>query len=168
MDAEGSDHDADYSKLIGQRLRAVRRQKAFSLHEVEAMSGAEFKASVLGAYERGERAISVPRLHRLSRLYGVATAALLPADPTTSPSSDVVGSGGATGGHNQPMRLLFDVAELPGEPSDPDGSVRRYVSKVQILNDDLHTSTSEVSSEDLSVLARLLGTNPDRATPPPE
>ena len=40
----------------------------------------EFKASVLGAYERGERAISVPRLQRLARFYSVPVDQLLPGD----------------------------------------------------------------------------------------
>ena len=44
-------------------------------------SGQEFKASVLGAYERGERAISVPRLQRLAELYDVPVDQLLP-EPT--------------------------------------------------------------------------------------
>ena len=56
---------------VGERLRAIRRQKGLSLHDVEARSATEFKASVLGAYERGERAISVPRLLRLSEIYDV-------------------------------------------------------------------------------------------------
>ena len=42
-------------------------------------SSQEFKASVLGAYERGERAISVPRLQRLARFYNVPVDQLLPA-----------------------------------------------------------------------------------------
>ena len=42
-----------------------------SLQAVEAMSDQEFKASVLGAYERGERAISVSSLQRLAKLYDV-------------------------------------------------------------------------------------------------
>ena len=37
-----------------------------------ATSTEEFKASVLGAYERGERAISVPRLERLAKFYNGA------------------------------------------------------------------------------------------------
>ena len=49
-----------YSRKVGERLRVIRRQKRLSLQEVEATSNEEFKASVLGAYERGERAISVP------------------------------------------------------------------------------------------------------------
>ena len=35
---------------------------------------------MLGAYERGERAISVPRLQRLARFYNVPVDQLLPAD----------------------------------------------------------------------------------------
>ena len=48
----------EYARLVGERLRAIRRQKRLSLQEAEELSGQEFKASVLGAYERGERAIS--------------------------------------------------------------------------------------------------------------
>ena len=70
-----------YLNLIHGRLRAIRRQKGLSLHDVEARSSLEFKASVLGAYERGERAISVPRLQRLARLYRVPVDQLLPRDP---------------------------------------------------------------------------------------
>ena len=65
---------------VGERLRAIRRQKGLSLHDVEARSSLEFKASVLGAYERGERAISVPRLQRLARFYNVPVDQLLPQD----------------------------------------------------------------------------------------
>jgi transcriptional regulator with XRE-family HTH domain len=50
-----------YAERVGERLRNVRRQQRLSLQAVEASSDHEFKASVLGAYERGERAISVPR-----------------------------------------------------------------------------------------------------------
>src|SRR3954467_11484346 len=69
-----------YSRKVGERLRAIRRQKRLSLQEVEAASNQEFKASVLGAYERGERAISVPRLQRLARFYSVPVDQLLPKD----------------------------------------------------------------------------------------
>src|SRR5271167_1352549 len=69
-----------YARAVGARLRAMRKQMRLSLQAVEAMSEQEFKASVLGAYERGERAISVPRLQRLARLYDVPVDQLLPPD----------------------------------------------------------------------------------------
>src|SRR5687767_3656282 len=74
------DVPANYAQRVGERLRAVRKQKRLSLQAVEAASGQEFKASVLGAYERGERAISVPRLQRLAAFYAVPVDQLLPRD----------------------------------------------------------------------------------------
>src|SRR6202451_3235040 len=71
---------AAYARSVGARLRVVRKQMRLSLQAVEAMSDQEFKASVLGAYERGERAISVPRLQRLAKLYDVPVDQLLPQD----------------------------------------------------------------------------------------
>ncbi len=44
-----ADVPTSYSKKVGERLRAIRRQKRLSLQEVEAASSQEFKASVLGA-----------------------------------------------------------------------------------------------------------------------
>jgi transcriptional regulator with XRE-family HTH domain len=76
---------ADYATLVGQRLRRIRRQKGLSLQDVEALSGQEFKASVVGAYERGERIISVPRLQRLAALYRVPVDQLLPSEGVESP-----------------------------------------------------------------------------------
>jgi transcriptional regulator with XRE-family HTH domain len=66
---------------VGARIRSIRRQKHLSLQDVEAAaSDHQFKASVLGAYERGERAISVPRLQRLARFYRVPVDQMLPPD----------------------------------------------------------------------------------------
>ena len=52
MEAPEELDDAGYSVQVGERLRSIRKQKRLSLHDVEAQSNQEFKASVLGAYER--------------------------------------------------------------------------------------------------------------------
>ena len=49
---------------------------------------------MLGAYERGERAISVPRLQRLARFYNVPVDQLLPADDGPA-FGDAAGTGAA-------------------------------------------------------------------------
>jgi transcriptional regulator with XRE-family HTH domain len=67
---------------LGLRLRAARRQRGWSLGELESYTGGEFKASVVGAYERGERALSVQRLVRLAEVYAVPPADLLPMSPS--------------------------------------------------------------------------------------
>ena len=58
--------------------------------EVEETTEGEFKASVLGAYERGERAISVPRLHSLASFYGVPVDQLLPKPKPTNPYDELL------------------------------------------------------------------------------
>jgi transcriptional regulator with XRE-family HTH domain len=69
-----------YVIKVGAWIRSIRCQQQLSLQDVEAASDHEFKASVLGAYERGERAISVPRLQRLARFYRVPVDQMLPHD----------------------------------------------------------------------------------------
>ena len=97
-------------------------QKRLSLDAVEELSKGEFKASVLGAYERGERAVSVPRLARLAAVYEVPVDLLLPAD-------DEDGAGGANAGGEDRHRpgpavrarraLVRDAVPLPAD--DPGG-----------------------------------------------
>lgn len=88
-----------FDKLLGERLRAARRHRGWSLQEVEKRSDSEFRSSVLGAYERGERAISVQRLHRLASLYRVDVAHLIPSsedseaeDHTVNIDLDAIGA----------------------------------------------------------------------------
>lgn len=71
-------HAREFNRRVGTSLRDVRRRRGLSLHDVEARSGHEFKASVLGAYERGERALSLHRLDRLAAVYEVPVDRLLP------------------------------------------------------------------------------------------
>ncbi|WP_428119774.1 helix-turn-helix domain-containing protein [Candidatus Poriferisodalis sp.] len=88
--------DASLHARIGERLRAVRRERRLSLEDVQAASRGEFKVSVLGAYERGQRGIRVHRLVRLAEVYDVDPAELL---PDWSP--------GAVGDHDNELRGRF-------------------------------------------------------------
>ena len=110
--AEHDDEQAPgtpYARRVGERLRAIRRQKRLSLQEVEARSTQEFKASVLGAYERGERAISVPRLQRLAKFYNVPVDQLLPHDE----GPDFLGSLEESSGLNQHLAIAGVEAAGP-------------------------------------------------------
>ena len=81
MDARPAVEDEQgYLLALGRQLRAARRRLGLSLKVVEARTGGEFKASALGAYERAQRTISVPRLHRLARVYETTVDRLLPTD----------------------------------------------------------------------------------------
>ncbi len=56
----------NYNERVGERLRSIRQQRGMSLQDVHRATDGEFKAAVLGAYERGERSLSLPRLRRLA------------------------------------------------------------------------------------------------------
>lgn len=136
-----------YASMVGERLRNIRLQKGLSLHDVQSASKMEFKASVLGAYERGERSISVPRLERLARLYQVPVDHLLPR------------TDGSDEGIPLEMsleKLKIDLRRLE-RSDDPDGVVlQRYLNLVQIRRNDFNGKVLTIRSDDLRVLASVL------------
>jgi len=67
----------EYNIRLGQNLRRERIRRGLALREVAKMTNDEFKASVLGAYERGDRAITVARFARLCQIYGVSMSWVL-------------------------------------------------------------------------------------------
>lgn len=75
MDDE--DDRSGFSAQVGARLRAVRRAKALSLDDVERLSGGKWSASAVGAYERGFRNLSLPRLRELATFFDVPMSVLL-------------------------------------------------------------------------------------------
>ena len=60
----------DYPQVLGERLRTVRAQQGLTLRGVQEKSRGRWKATVVGSYERGERAINVPTLAMLAEFYG--------------------------------------------------------------------------------------------------
>lgn len=138
-----------YSVLVGDRLRNIRMQKGLSLHDVEEQSGKEFKASVLGAYERGERSISVPRLQRLARFYGVPVDHLLPRDPDDEevPQGEVPG---------RPEKVRIDLKRL-GEVDIPEKPIlERYLNMVQMQRGDFNGKVLTIRADDLRAIASVL------------
>jgi len=62
---------------ISSRLRAVRRQRGWSLADVERESQGSIKAVVMGSYERGTRSLSVKRALELAALFDIPINDLL-------------------------------------------------------------------------------------------
>ena len=138
---------------VGERLRAIRRQKGLSLHDVEARSSLEFKASVLGAYERGERAISVPRLLRLAEIYEVPADQLLPRE-YDGEISLVESAGGSV---DQPGTFAIDLVRLH-DVDDPDAQIiSRFASSIQLERQDFNGRMLTIRRSDLRVLAACMG-----------
>jgi transcriptional regulator with XRE-family HTH domain len=158
---------ANYSRKVGDRLRAIRRQQKLSLQDVEAHSDKEFKASVLGAYERGERAISVPRLQRLARFYKVPVDQLLPSDegPDFRPSATAVESEAAANArvrrdHDSVKIDLRRLEELNGSEAE---MLTRYLGTIQMLRQDYNGRVLTIRRDDLWAIAAILGVSIDSA-----
>ena len=77
MDDVQDEQSITASAQIGSNLRSIRKEKKLSLQRIDKISNNEFKASVVGAYERGERSISVARLIRLCYFYEVSPSDVL-------------------------------------------------------------------------------------------
>lgn len=140
--------DSPYTHLVGDRLRRIRQQKQWSLSEVEANSDSEFKASVLGAYERGERAISVPRLERLARFYGVSIDQLLPRD--SQRIDDESSKDGA------PRKLRIDVAKLSTMGGQQFEMLERFLRMIQVQRQDFNGKVITVRAHDTRAIAVML------------
>ena len=156
--------EGDYGRKVGERLRAIRRQKRLSLQEVEATSKQEFKASVLGAYERGERAISVPRLQRLARFYSVPVDQLLPGgegpdfgrpdlDDEVIDLTDSAQATRVLGG------ITIDLTRLETISGPESGMLNRYLTMIQVQRQDFNGRVLTIRRDDLQALAAILGTD---------
>lgn len=136
-----------YSRKVGERLRVIRRQKRLSLQEVEANSGNEFKASVLGAYERGERAISVPRLERLATFYTVPVDQLLPRDDVSIPNEQ---------DPSAIRKIAIDLQKLQQLHGQPFEMLVRFLKLIQVQRQDFNGKVITVRGDDTRAIAAML------------
>jgi transcriptional regulator with XRE-family HTH domain len=149
------DMPLSYARAVGDRLRNLRRQQSLSLLAVEEASGREFKASVLGAYERGERIISVLRLQRLAQLYGVPVDQLLPRPPSAGPDVDANPSPNGLHPVHSDDPVTIDLLRLAALEAPEKEVLRRYVSMIQIQRGDFNGRVITIRREDVSALGRV-------------
>jgi transcriptional regulator with XRE-family HTH domain len=141
---------ATYTELLGERLRSIRRQRGLSLQEVQRLTEGEFKAAVLGAYERGERSLSVPRLRRLAEVYGVPLTQLLPPDDGAAAPAPA-GSDGVT----------IDLNKLEALSGTDATILERFLRAIQMQRQDFNGRVLSIRRDDLRMLATLMDQTED-------
>ncbi len=144
------DDIASFSKEVGLRLRAVRRQRRLSLDDVERESGGRWSASAVGAYERGFRNLSLPRLRELAEFFEVPMGNLL-GEP--EPRED---RSGAPGGN-----IVLDLLALEAAPEEA-APVLRYARSIVLDRGDWNGRVLSVRRDDIRGLASMSGV--DEAT----
>jgi transcriptional regulator with XRE-family HTH domain len=146
-----AEDQTEYTRAVGERLRSVRKARGLTLQEVEATSADEFKASVVGAYERGERAISIRRLQRLATFYRVPIDHFLPRQETDevieldrSPAEDA--------------RIIVDLRQLERLQDPQRDLLLHYLTNIQDVRSEQPSPLMIIRREDLRTIAALLGT----------
>lgn len=134
-----------YATEVGERLRRIRQERGWSLHDVERRSRGVWKAAVVGSYERGDRNISADRLCRLAEFYGVAATEVLPPDDSMRTSSSSEG-------------LVIDLERIAG---DRWHGLRRYCETIQVQRGDYNGRLLSIRGEDVRALAIIMDTTSD-------
>jgi transcriptional regulator with XRE-family HTH domain len=134
----------EYSVLVGERLRAIRLQRGMSLQDVHRSTDGEFKAAVLGAYERGERSLSLPRLKRLAGYYEVPVSQLLPEEDTYDVAP--VSEGGVT----------IDLSRVESLDAETERVVDRFLQRIQVQRQDFNGKVLTIRASDVALLSMML------------
>lgn len=148
VQADGS--QTAYAESLGERLRNVRTQQNLSLHDVERMSEGEYKASVLGAYERGERSVSVARLRGLADFYRVPLTELMPAPAGRVPVESATPLGG----------IRLDLTKLDRSGLEGTETITRFVGSIQGRRGDYNGRVITIRRDDMRALAAVLDISP--------
>lgn len=148
--SQGESVDPVYTREVGARLRAIRKQQRLSLQAVEARSEGRFKAVVVGSYERGDRVVSVNRLAELAGFYGVPITELLP--PGSVPPTGRGGLG---------ERIVLNLRRLRELPLEESEAADRYARTIQAERGDYGNDVLSLRADDLRPLAIMYGTTPD-------
>lgn len=135
-----------YAERVGARLRRIRQQRGMSLQDVERASKGEWKAAVVGSYERGDRNISAARLCELAEFYGVTASEVVPAEDVPKPPPPNHG-------------IMLDLSRL--SVNEHWETIRRYIESIQVERGDFNRQVLSVRSEDLRALSVLCGVAPD-------
>lgn len=143
--SDPSESGLPFSREVGVRLRAVRRQRRMSLDDVERASGGRWSASAVGAYERGFRNLSLPRLRELSEFYDVPMAMLLG-------EVDVRDDDGKA---KPPSKVILDLVALEAA-ADEAGPILRYAKSIVLDRGDWNGRVLSIRHDDVWALASML------------
>jgi transcriptional regulator with XRE-family HTH domain len=138
--ADDEEGPSTFSVEVGQRLRSVRRARRFSLDDVERKSGGRWSASAVGAYERGFRNLTLPRLRELAQFYDVPITVLLGEPSDDQAISDT-------------SRLVLDLEALDRAPDA--APLVRYLRTIILERGDFNGRVLSVRRDDIRALCAV-------------
>lgn len=142
--SDTTDSTLPFSREVGTRLRAVRRQRRMSLDDVERASGGRWSASAIGAYERGFRNLSLPRLRELAEFFDVPMSMLLGEIDIRDEATKT----------KMPAKVILDLQAL--EAADDAGPILRYARSIVLDRGDWNGRVLSIRRDDVRALASML------------
>ncbi len=142
----------EQSHMVGRRLRKIRMQNSLSLKDVEKSTKGHVKASILGAYERGERVISIPRLYELAEFFNVPVDYLI-TNGAREAEETQRGASAKAGG------IKIDLVSLNKLPEKDVSLLKNYISGIRKQREDFNVEVITIREDDLKMLAALYGTD---------
>ncbi len=151
MTTNGPRTISEHQRRIGARLRSIRNQQGLSLADVQDKSDGRLKAVVVGAYERGDRTVTVARLQELATFYGVPLADLLPQGPAERRPASA-------------DRYVIDLARL--RHASITGTrellpIARFAAQIRRHRGDHNGRVLTVRAADIELLAYTTGQDPE-------
>jgi len=139
-----------YDEVLGQQLRKVRIEKGYSLKDVEEKSKGLFKSSVLGAYERGDRHITVSRLYKLADFYKVPVSHLLIKEKQNRDVNTLARVG----------KLRINLEKMESMPRKEKNILGKYIELIKLQRGDINEKVITIRRDDLRALSCLFALSP--------
>lgn len=130
---------------IAARLRQIRRQQNLTLKQVEIKSRGQWKAVVVGSYERGSRTLSVLKAQQLCEFYGIPISQLfIETNTKNQPSPDFL--------------WRIDLRKLRGLQSNPDRFSHQtfnFLQQIVAKRDDWNGEVLTIRRSDHEILTLI-------------
>ena len=130
---------------IRRRIRQLRRERGLTLLAFEKLSGGRIRAVVLGAYERGDRAMSLNKVIEIAEVFGVELAHII------APSSGRGDYLGLTQRHIYDLRALQSL-----KPCAEKEILTRYILRIAHQRGDWAGELISLRRDDIDALSRVI------------
>jgi transcriptional regulator with XRE-family HTH domain len=139
---------AQSASTVGERIRAIRRERGWSLREFEERSRGQIKAITLGSYERGDRSLSVETMSLIAEILSVHPAELLRGE--CQPIS------------TDTPRHIYDLLKLRSLEVTPEREILlRFIKEVAGYRGDWRGAVISIRESDVANLTLIFALLPD-------
>jgi transcriptional regulator with XRE-family HTH domain len=152
--------EIEQSERIRIRIRQLRRERGLTLRDFEEKSGGKIRAIVMGAYERGDRSMSLGKLIEISKVFGIELSHLIGSAELTQSSgtqSSGTQSSGTQSSATPSSRYIFDLRALNSLEDSPQKVILlRYLSRIAEQRGDWGGEVISLRQSDIESLSKVI------------